>query len=161
MIFKTNQLKATIHLFLIIIITLFLVGCGPIYETMYHYIPPSDNIGMGCVNNCMMSKNLCHEKCRLEKAHHDMMNNLEKARHDMNEDLEYQRRYNDYLNKSRDSNRSGIIPFPPTRNTNNHYQSPQYNLSNCENPCNGTYNFCYQGCGGQIITSRECVAFCN
>ncbi|CEI85139.1 Uncharacterized protein ehr_00524 [Ehrlichia minasensis] len=34
-------------------------------------------------------------------------------------------------------------------------------VDECERLCRSDYNLCFSSCGGQVITYKQCVAFCN
>jgi hypothetical protein len=118
-----------------------LVGCGPIYQTEYDYIPPHSGIGKMCAMQCQQNKNTCEQMCQLKN---------DACRTQARQDAMY--RYEMYRHRQRDIGRGinkGINDF----NYGNY----------CDTACNcdSSFRTCYATCGGQVLTQRVCVAFCG
>ncbi len=114
-----------------------LAGCGPIYDTVYSYTPPSSPAGKFCVDNCEDRQDDCE---RFE-----------------NERAEYcEDRQREQMDRCADriSREKGRGPkFDECGKT----ESCTASLTRCEED----YRRCYGNCGGTVTSKQECVAFCD
>ena len=119
------------------LLLLLLAGCGPIYDTVYDFTPPSTSAGRGCIDECGRSKSYC------EDAERDRVDYCE----------EHQQRLMDQCNDRilREKNRA------PKWTECGKTESCTADNEKCEN----RYRVCYQACGGTVTSKQECVAFCD
>lgn len=118
-----------------------LMGCGPIYETKYTYVPPKSQAGKMCVAQCVQNRGNCDQMCQ-------MRNDTCRAQAKQNAVYQYEL-YRSDQERSGQPIKKSVSDFDDSYNCNN----------NCN--CAPTYNACYSACGGQILTHKECVAFCD
>lgn len=134
-------MKKIFSLLLSLCALLTLTACGPIYKTNYSYIPPQNGMGKMCAAQCVQGKNACQQSCEVTKntcqlrAHQDAL-------------AKFQIYKQDRL-------RQGKKVALNVSAFDNSYSCNQ----SCA--CEDTFNTCYSTCGGQVITKKVCVAFCN
>ena len=110
-------------------------ACGPVYQTKYSYIRPKTRRGNMCLNRCINIRNNCqamNQSCRADADH--------------NAGPEYRR----YVRRQRRRNKDVFMS-----------RSDFADYSGCNTDCTGSYNQCYENCGGQVIATQVCVAFCD
>lgn len=39
------------------------IGCSPVYETRYYYLPPSTEMGQMCLGHCRQTQMMCEQNC--------------------------------------------------------------------------------------------------
>ena len=134
-------IKFFASILILVISTLILSACGPIYSTTYTYEPPQEWRGRKCVNRCLEDKSYC--KVQDERLNRD-------CRRD--EQLAAVPAYIFYVSEQKK------LGKPIDRS-----QDSFANYSNCRtnSGCENNYNQCYSNCGGHVITNRVCTAFCN
>lgn len=118
-----------------------LSACSPIYQTNYDYEPPSSKMGKVCIAQCIQSKSMCQQMCKMRedncrvRAHEDAIVQYENYR-------DQQRRIDGEIKKSVSDFDRGYA---------------------CSETCDCTnaFNECYGACGGQVIENKVCVAFCD
>ena len=125
----------------IVLLTLTLAACGPVYETVRDYKMPNSMQGKMCVNQCTQNKVMCtqmcqmrNDACRIEAAH--------KADYDFRNYKERRQKMNAPVIKS-------LSDFDESHKCNR----------DCG--CEGNFNSCYTICGGQIEEKQVCTAFCD
>ena len=125
----------------VLVIGLFLVGCAPVYQTNYSYIPPKSWKGKQCVNRCLSNRSICRSVCRSA---------TQSCRNTAN--LEAMPAYLQYVAEQKNQNQ------PLLRTV-----SDFADYSNCSDHCGceSTYRECYANCGGQVMADTQCVAFCK
>ena len=133
------QLK---HFFCLILMTLMLNACGPVYKTTYTYVPPHGSKGKMCTMQCQQSKSLCQRLCDS-----DYRNCATNARQDA------RFRYEEYLSERRAQGKTA------EKTLDNFYSTYECERQSCG--CNDDYRSCFQMCGGQVIPHQTCVAFCD
>lgn len=128
-------------IFICTIILALLGGCGPVFQTNYSYVPPRSPMSKMCINQCVQNQSICEQMCQMKnqscriQAHQDALYQYESYKHE-------QERLGLPINKS--------------------VSSFEYS-GQCEQQCGCTasFNTCYSACGGKVLESRVCVAFCN
>ena len=129
------------HLFVFVLLTVVaaMTACGPIYSTDYDFIAPKSDMSKMCTADCVQSKNMCEQSCRME-------NQDCRFRAQRDADRDYDRYLHEHRPEGNDKKRSDFD------------RSYQCNMScNCE----PTYRSCYSACGGTVLEKRTCVAFCD
>ena len=119
-------------------------ACAPIYDTSYEIIPPRSHSGKLCANNCILAKQSCNHACSAEASICESIRSLEA-----------QNQYLEYVNE-RQLNRQPVLK------TRSAFTGKRYcSSSNCEARCQDDYHQCHTNCGGQVIESKVCIAFCK
>ncbi len=121
----------------ILLLTMVLAACGPIYETNYRYTPPSDPLSRPCISQCLADQSQCHNVAEL-KAENSRLRCERDARED------YERCLG---NASGEQGRASC-------NRRSCNQEP--NLS----ACGVDYRTCFQSCGGVVDEQRVCTFNC-
>jgi len=118
-----------------------LMGCGPVYKKEYSYVPPKSQAGKICTAQCVQNRGNCEQMCQ-------MRNDTCRAQAKQNAVYQYEM----YKEEQHDRGQ------PVDKRVSDFDDS-----SSCNNDCNcaPTYNACYSACGGQILTRKVCVAFCD
>lgn len=135
------MLKTFIKLFALTGSILLLCSCGPWYESQRIYKNPVSYDGKRCVNRCLRDRSICQSDC--DNTYQACVSNAnDVARPAYRAYIQQQRRTNQPILKK-------IGDFA--------------DYSRCTNNCGcqPTYDQCFANCGGQIITNRVCVAFCD
>lgn len=127
-----------------LILLFFIAACGPVYQTNYEIIPPQDDMGRMCANNCLLSKQNCEQSCQMQE-----MTCRSQAR------LESQ---NDYLQYVAVQNAKGK---PVARNQQSFTRYYNCDQNFCYSNCMSNYHVCHTNCGGQVIPHTYCAANCN
>ena len=115
---------------ILFIASLLLFGCGPMYQTVYHYRMPKNRSDRHCVSRCRIALSQCKTTCRI--ANQNCQNQQLIA-----EDIASRHRHrhdDDFFYDTGDCNQS------------------------CG--CRQTYNACYEDCGGKVIPESVCVFNC-
>lgn len=120
------------------------LACSPVYKTDYEFIPPLDQMGKICANQCIQTKNMCMQNCSLQEQNCEMR-----------ADLEAELEYNRYLREREAEGK------PVNRSINSFKSTSSCNISKCENNCTESHNLCYTNCGGKVIPHTRCTAFCE
>jgi hypothetical protein len=119
-------------------------GCGPVYETQYRMVPPSDGNGRMCVSQCQQTQTYCRSNCQMvEQA--CLANERERAH----------REYEHYVWERRSQGRE------IKRDPDSFYNAYNCSRSSCEDSCASDYRQCFSNCGGAVIPNRVCTAFCE
>jgi len=136
-----KRLFSITALLAVMIASILMAGCGPIYETSYKYVPPKSYRGRLCANQCTSQKSSCQNNCRV----------LNQACR-MEANAAAEPAYRAYLRSMRKQNKT------PWRNIGDFAD-----YSNCNDRCGCETNYkqCYTTCGGQVIPHTVCTAFCN
>lgn len=118
---------------------LFLAGCGPIYDTRYDLLAPTDDAGRFCVVECERMSSDCrraeerkHERC--ERDNREQKSEYERCR----------RKHGENANKHCGFN-APVGSYCPSANVSG---------------CDRDYRRCFQNCGGEIQTHQVCVFNC-
>ncbi len=130
------QIKALMTISLCFIVCAsFLTGCGPIYDTRYHYTPPKNPQGMSCIFQCDNMKMQCEqfEMMRVENC--------------MNQARLEQYRCQDNIRRQNREPKKSECPL---------IISCSQNMERCDEK----YRICYQNCGGQVHAEQICVFNC-
>lgn len=129
-----------------------LSACGPVIETHYDYLPPSQQGGMQCLSQCQQGQNQCQrdaaaakEECRYREEER-IAYEYDEAREKYYHDLELYAAAPEKFSK----------PTEPTRGYPSYYR-----CDNQENQCQNSFNMCYRSCGGQVSERQVCVANCD
>lgn len=130
-----------IILFVLVVFTGIMTGCGPIYNTEYTFIPPKSDMSKMCTAQCVQGKSACDQNCRLENEN-CRLRSQQAAIYEYNQYKDNQTRQGLPVNKTtRDFDTSGSC----------------YNSCQCES----TFRACYSACGGEVQERKVCVAFCD
>lgn len=130
-----------IRLFSLGILFALLFGCGPIYKQEYSYVAPRTTAGTMCISQCVQNKNMCEQMCQMKN---------DNCRAQARADAAYQ--FEAYKQERYAQGKKIEKSFS---NFDNSYA--------CSDTCNcrPTFNGCYSACGGQIVSKKICVAFCD
>jgi hypothetical protein len=122
--------------------TVFLTGCGPVYQTQYSFQAPRGHRARNCIaSNCERNKLLCERNCAANDR------SCEWRASD-----EAQTAYHEYAVQQREHNQ-------PISKSIDDFKSDWGCNQSCG--CDSVYRQCYSTCGGTVIASTVCVAFCN
>ncbi len=136
-----KKIITSLAVFTILAMTFLIGGCGPVYKTHYTYVPPKSYRARMCLNQCLSDKSSCNLNCRSlnQRCHSDA-------------DRAARPGYRAYVRKQRKNNK------PIWRNI-----SDFADYSGCRSGCSCStdYRQCYTNCGGQVIASTVCTAFCK
>ena len=126
------------------LVTLLVVGCGPVYETTYDLTPPRSAEGRLCASQCANTQQYCRRNCSLE-----MDQCKSRARE------EGRREYYRYVQERREKGKSIDRSESSFENT--------YSCSEiaCKDECGGDFRNCHVNCGGTVTPHRVCTAFCE
>jgi hypothetical protein len=127
-----------------LLLTLFLLNaCGPVYENVYSFSPPSSAAGKACIIGCENSRNFC------EQSEYTRVQNC-KSSFQISFDACKQR------NATREA-QMGVHSTPYIEYCNPIDQCRSANLERCS----ASYRNCFSGCGGTVSVNRRCKRFCN
>lgn len=135
-----HMLKKSIFLVLLLAIS----GCGPIYKTDYTMVPPRNEAGRQCANNCLLAQQNCRQNCTLT-AHQC----------EQNGQLQAQNNYLQYVNERQRTGKP-IKKTPSDFSSYNDCESDE-----CQELCANDYRICHTNCGGQVIPRTYCVSGCQ
>jgi hypothetical protein len=121
----------------IALIALLLAGCGPIYDTTYRYLPPSDPLSRPCITQCLTSRDSCRNVQELKAE-----NSRLRCERDAGDDFE-RCLFNAKDEQGKNSCRRRTC-------------SESTNLGVCE----ADYRVCFQSCGGIVEEERVCTFNC-
>lgn len=112
-----------------------LVGCGPMFQTQYTYVPPSSETGRTCVFQCENSRYQCQqlEEMRKERCEEDARREQERCQWQL----------------------------AMRGKEEKWYDCPTASCSADTERCDGMYRSCYQSCGGRVDAKTVCVANCD
>lgn len=116
-------------------------ACGSMYSTSYQYVPPRDEAGKYCVNNCLSQKSTCERQCTSNKTTCQVMEDA--------------KGYLDYVVNSDPSRSNTSAPLSSYR------RNCDLDYTNCKSGCDAEHRMCYTNCGGEVLESRTCQAFCG
>lgn len=129
----------------IIILSLFIVvGCSPIYKTDYRFTTPPTEQGKMCAASCLDKQTTCNAYCKITESDCERIKELE-AENDYLRYVEEQKRQKKPIEKEQWEFKS--------------YRS--CNIESCESKCAETQRICHSSCGGNVIESKYCTAFCD
>jgi len=136
-----SKINLLIKISFLALLAFALTGCGPVYETSYSYKPPKNWAGRKCTNRCLSRRSFCNMRCR---------RNYNICRSDALEDARPE--FRAYVREQRHQR----LPIVKSL-------SDFADFGTCQRGCGCTINYrqCYSNCGGQVITHRVCVAFCD
>lgn len=136
-----KKIVCSFSLAIILIASILVTGCGPIYSTTYQYVPPKSHRGRRCANRCLMQKSTCENNCNI----------LHQACR-MEANAAAEPAYRAYVRQER---KAGKTPWRTLGDFADY--------SNCGGDCGcgSNYNQCFTNCGGQIIPHTVCTAFCD
>ena len=115
---------------LLLLITLLIYGCGPMYETTYHYRLPKNRSDRHCIAQCRMSLGICHNSCQQSQQ-------ICQNQQLMAEDIASRHRH---------------------RHDDDFFYAPGNCAQACG--CRRAFNYCYTDCGGKVIPESVCVFNC-
>ena len=117
---------------------LLLAGCGPIYDTRYDLIAPTDDAGRFCTVECERISSDCRQAAERKQERCERDNREAKSEYES-----CRRKHSENANKRCGSSAP-----------NNYCASPQ--LAGCDSD----YRRCFQNCGGEVQTHQVCVFNC-
>lgn len=133
--------KFTIAAFLAL---LTLSACNPVYKTDYRFTTPPTDIGKMCAVGCLDKLSACKANCKVNET------NCRRI-----EDLKAENRYLRYVDEQREKGK-------PIEHEKWYFQSyGRCSASSCEAKCEEEQRTCHSTCGGNIIETRRCTAFCD
>lgn len=132
-----------LFLSVLLIASLALTGCGPIYQTTYSYEPPANINARSCIVQCQQNRMQCNFACSSQNNQCEMM---------AQQSAMFQ--YRAYVSQQRAAGQ------PVTATVQNFFDDSSCQMQSYCN-CTPQYNQCYQFCGGRIIAQQKCVAFCG
>lgn len=127
-----------IRIFAALLLAFSLTGCAPIYTTEYDIIPPDNEMGAMCANNCLLLKANCENYCADKHWQNQRIRKLE-------------------IQNQQLLGINGIAK----KTFFDEYDDPRYDNDKCSQRCLSDYYICHQNCGGKVISFRRCTAFCN
>lgn len=114
---------------------LFCSGCGPVYDTRYSFIPPTDPVGRSCIFQCENSRMQCNQIEELTK-----MNCEQRARQEQ----------------------QACQWRMEMRGEKEHwYDCTAESCSTDTEQCDSMYRSCYESCGGRVEAQTVCVMNCG
>ncbi len=122
-----------IYFVTVLVLLLFISGCGPIYETTSTYVKPDNSEGVACTFQCENSRLRCEQNLELKRQNCNANDRIA--------ELEYQQCVDKKGKKKCD--RSWVFC--------------EINTASCK----ATYNQCYTSCGGEVTTKTICVEGCE
>lgn len=137
-------------------------SCGPMYNTRYHYTPPSNFNGMQCINQCLSNKSYCQSNCSANnqscKANLQWLKIGETTARII-EGPRYHRygHYNPYYYQPYYNSAADDL----SREYNSGMAQCRREQTYCTKQCESNYNDCYQNCGGQVLVETYCYANCD
>ncbi|MFZ4762082.1 MAG: hypothetical protein ACOYK8_04650 [Alphaproteobacteria bacterium] len=114
------------------------------YDTDYKIIPPTNETGRLCANNCLLMQQNCRQDCTIEANHCRKIANSEK--------------FIDYLEYLATRKSEGK-EIKKSESYFNH--SSNCDSYHCKAECSNDYRLCHSNCGGKIETYTYCTAFCE
>lgn len=123
--------------------SLLIASCGPIYKTEYQVLPPKTTAGGQCANQCLSGQSMCKIDCRSERRYCE-----EQAREEAHRDY---RAYLKAMSHRKDEIEKDVYDF----------EDFYHCRTSCEAECDTSYRQCHTNCGGEILTTRTCTAFCE
>lgn len=130
-----------VRILLLVSLVFFLSACGPIYQTQYSYKPPKSSMGRMCAAQCIQNKSNCEQMCQIRE---------ESCRTKARQDALYQ--YELYKAQQQ-------VQSQPVKKTPQDFENTWGCHQSCD--CGPAYNACYETCGGQVIATQVCTAFCD
>lgn len=123
---------------------LLLTACGPVMTTEFEIVPPADQQGRMCANNCLIMKDNCEKECWDQRQSCEMMNQMQSNI--------------DYLSYAAARNAANM----PLKRGPNDFGGGRYcSADQCLQRCTQNYNVCHTNCGGKVIPHTYCTAFCE
>ena len=116
-----------------------LVGCGPVYQTTYDYIPPSNPEDKLQLNECLHGRQQCRQSCQ---------------------SMRLQCENNEALKEVATKVVDAIKKGDKTSSFSSSHYHCTASENNCLADCDNSYRACYENCGGTVIQHTECVARC-
>ena len=110
-------------------------GCGPVYETNYSYVPPSDMSAQTCIFQCQNMKMQCEQLEQMQASRCEDRGERERERCE------------------REIRRKGKEP--------KWYECGSTTCSVDYERCEMNYRSCYVACGGQVNAEQVCVFNCK
>jgi hypothetical protein len=131
-------------LFIVVIMSVLylLSGCAPVYQTTYSYVPPKSDTGRMCAMQCQQTRMMCQQLCESRK---------ETCRSNARQQALFD--YESYKHQRRARGKS------VDRDVESFYDDFQCDDIPCG--CDESYNSCFAVCGGQVVPTTVCIAFCN
>jgi hypothetical protein len=115
---------------------MFLISCGPIYQTEYLFTPPLSTTGHACVTQCEISKSQCLqlEQLKAERCEYYSRDEVDRCEAD--------------IRWSEDRSPKWYECIPDSCDVDHEL-------------CDNNYRTCYLSCGGKVDPVTRCVANCG
>lgn len=126
----------------VILITLLLTSCGPVYRTTYHLEPPETQMGRMCANQCLDQKHRCIRDCNYYRSQCQSAEQL----------LQGTIMVLQSTNPEKDSATSRY-PSHSSRCNEQHESCMEY--------CEADHRSCHTNCGGRVIKETKCTRNCE
>lgn len=140
--------------FLILVLSSFLIACGPVYETKTTYVTPLDTQGKSCASKCEKDRATCQQSCDNKYDVCMRETRLIKQNRYLEEKNQYLEKKNLCKGKEKDKDCQ-------------HLKEPYVNTyvsdSDCRQDCGCQTNFerCFEICGGKVLKETRCVSDCD
>ena len=129
--------------YIIPLLAFWVVSCGPVYKTDYRFTTPPTSEGKLCANSCLDKMQYCKSTCKNEELQCEKIATLES-----------ENAYYRYLEERRQLGR-------PIKKDRSDFARSCPSASSCTKECDQTQRICHSNCGGNIIETRTCQAFCD
>jgi|WetSurMetagenome_2_1015567.scaffolds.fasta_scaffold11899_3 hypothetical protein len=141
-------------IFLILVLSNFLIACGPVYETKITYITPVDVQGKSCAAKCESDRSICQQIC--DNNHDTCMRETRLIKQNLY--LEEKNQYLEKKNLCKDKDKDKSC-----QNLREPYMSAYVSDSDCRKDCSCQMSFerCFEICGGKVLKETRCVSDCD
>lgn len=149
-----------------LILMLASVGCGPVYRTSKHYLPPRSNQGRFCAARCTESKNHCMSHCHSDRqvcsSTNAVIGALTSSRLEGKSPA--------YISCAQHGWRAGSSISMLECDEIQRAQSSRdkrvdlgcdRNYQDCSSGCESSFDMCFRSCGGGIQEHTRCIANCD
>ena len=130
--------------FALMMVSLFIYGCSPVYKTEYKFQAPPTMQGKQCASTCLDKMQICQANCNTQQAE------CRRAA-----DLEAENAYLKYVN-AREREGSEI-----KKDVTDFRRFNACDGDMCTQQCGYTQRVCHVNCGGQVQQEQHCTAFCD
>jgi len=129
---------------LVISFCLLIIGCSPQYKTDYRFQTPWTETGKMCAASCVDRLATCKANCELREKDCERI-----------KELETENLYLQYVEKQKKNDE-------PILKERWAFQSYRHcSTASCDKECDGVQRICHSNCGGNIVETRRCTAFCD
>ena len=132
--------RSLLHVALFGLLLSLLSACGPIYKTVYTFVPPASGEGRRCLNQCLGMREMCRSSAEYRAAQ-------SRALCEQSAMMSY-------------SACLGSARNDKERSRCSHYSSGCYESAYTQH-CESDYRLCYSNCGGVVDNRQVCVMGCG